>query len=217
MLPVSLEIIARSLRSARFATTHFKPAGTLISLTALAILAYTLLRTPNSIAIMSAIPPKVRVGVGAFVLESSHEPAKNPRFLIGQRINAHGAGTWALPGGHLEFGETPEGCAARELEEETGLRVKNVRFLTATNDIMTADNKHYVTMFMVCEREDDSQKAEILEVDKCAAWEWVSWDDLMKWVNIVKEAGEGESLERKLFVPFLSLVDQRPGLLPTMA
>jgi 8-oxo-dGTP diphosphatase len=31
------------------------------------------------------------------------------------------AGTWCLPAGFMEFGETPEACAVRELEEETGI------------------------------------------------------------------------------------------------
>jgi len=31
---------------------------------------------------------------------------------------------WELPGGRLEAGETPEECVAREIEEETGLRVR---------------------------------------------------------------------------------------------
>ncbi|MCZ2830539.1 NUDIX domain-containing protein [Modestobacter sp. VKM Ac-2986] len=30
-------------------------------------------------------------------------------------------GTWCLPGGHLEPGESPVACAVRELEEEMGL------------------------------------------------------------------------------------------------
>ena len=101
--------------------------------------------------------PTVRVGVGVFILKSTQESHSNPRFLLGERLNAHGAGTYALPGGHLEFGETPEACAAREVEEETGLKVNvnGVRFLTATNDYMPADSKHYVTVFTVCEREDE--------------------------------------------------------------
>jgi len=59
-------------------------------------------------------------------------------------------GTWALPGGHLEFNESIEACAEREVLEETGLNVGHFRFLTATNDIMLAEGKHYVTLFVGC-------------------------------------------------------------------
>ena len=163
---------------------------------------------------MPSETPKVRVGVGAFILESSQQSRDIPRFLIGKRLNAHGAGAWALPGGHLEFGETPEECAAREVMEETGLKVTNVRFLTATNDYMPADNKHYITMFTVCVRENDGDQPEVLEPDKCEAWEWASWEDLLKWVRQEGEAREGEVVEKHLFVPFLSLVRQRPGVKP---
>lgn len=37
------------------------------------------------------------------------------------------AGAWCLPAGFMEFGETPEACALRELEEETGIRGRLLR------------------------------------------------------------------------------------------
>ncbi len=57
-------------------------------------------------------------------------------------------GTYALPGGHLDFGESFEQCAAREVKEETGLNVQDVRFLTATNTVFGDAGKHYVTIFL---------------------------------------------------------------------
>lgn len=41
-------------------------------------------------------------------------------------------GRWDLPKGHLEAGESIETCAAREVEEETGVRGEAVRPLCAT-------------------------------------------------------------------------------------
>lgn len=165
----------------------------------------------------AAIPPKVRVGIGAFILKSKEESLENPRFLIGKRLNAHGAGSYALPGGHLEFGETPEQCVTREVLEETGLKVSYVRFLTATNDYMPADGKHYISLYMVGVRDNDSELPQVLEPDKCEKWEWVDWEHLTEWVKIQSEAGDNEVLERKLFSPFLNLIQQRPGIIPSFS
>ena len=57
-----------------------------------------------------------RVGIGIFVF-------KNHKFIMGCRKGAHGEGTWSVPGGHLEFGETIEEGSAREVLEETGLKI----------------------------------------------------------------------------------------------
>lgn len=37
----------------------------------------------------------------------------------------HGKGHWAFPKGHAEPGETPEETAVREMQEETGLKIKH--------------------------------------------------------------------------------------------
>ena len=39
-------------------------------------------------------------------------------------------GLWVFPGGHLKWGETPRDGAAREMEEETCYRCKDLRPLT---------------------------------------------------------------------------------------
>ena len=111
----------------------------------------------------------VRVGIGVFVF-------KNGKFLMQQRKGSHGAGSWSVPGGHLEFGESFEDTARREVKEETGLEIKNVRFGAVTNDHFTNENKHYVTIWMLSDWASGDEY--ITEPDKCIAQEWHAFDDL---------------------------------------
>ncbi|HET7901505.1 MAG TPA: NUDIX domain-containing protein [Candidatus Nanopelagicales bacterium] len=45
-----------------------------------------------------------------------------PRAALIARHDRRGRLVWSLPKGHVEAGETPEEAAAREVEEETGIR-----------------------------------------------------------------------------------------------
>ncbi len=71
-----------------------------------------------------------KVGVGVMIL-------KEGKVLLGKRKGSHGAGEYSFPGGHLEYMESFEDCARREIEEECGIKVKNLRFQYLTNT--TAD------------------------------------------------------------------------------
>lgn len=116
---------------------------------------------------MNAERPKV--GVGVCVI-------KGDEVLLGQRLNAHGEGSWCFPGGHLEFGESWEACAKREVGEETGLKIGNIAFAGVTNDIFEIENKHYVTIYMKADWVNG--EPEVLEPEKMIKWQWFSWDNL---------------------------------------
>src|SRR4030095_8869784 len=85
--------------------------------------------------------PEPRVGVAIII-------TKNDQVLLMSRKGIHGKGTWSTPGGHLEFGESPEQCAAREAKEEVGLDVVDIRFRAITNDMFDVTGKHYITIWM---------------------------------------------------------------------
>lgn len=96
--------------------------------------------------------------------------------LIGKRKGSHGSGTWALPGGHLELGESFEACAVREVMEETGLAIRDVTFAYAVNSVFS-EAMHYVTIFMRADV-DEAAEARLMEPDKCEGWEWAAWGNL---------------------------------------
>lgn len=110
-----------------------------------------------------------KVGIGVIVVN------REGAILLGKRKVSHGSDTWALPGGHLESGETPEECAYRELLEETGLEAQKLAPGPWTNDFFEG-HKHYITLFIFV-----TQFLGVplpLEPDKNGAWEWFEWDRL---------------------------------------
>ena len=109
------------------------------------------------------------VGVGVIVVRAGC-------VLLGKRKNAHGAGCWQFPGGHLEYGESIMACARRELFEETGLSIVGSRLGPFTNDIFTAEGKHYVTLFVIAEM--TVGRVNCKEPHKCEEWDWFAWSDL---------------------------------------
>ena len=83
----------------------------------------------------------VEEGAGAHVAGVA-EPAgwsTQAALLLTRRadtLRSH-AGQWALPGGRIDAGESPEAAALRELEEEVGLRIAADQVLGTLDDYVT--------------------------------------------------------------------------------
>jgi len=107
---------------------------------------------------------------------------KDKKVLLGRRKGALGAGTWGFPGGKLEFREGLNACIRREVLEETGIRVRGVRFAALTNDIFKKERKHYVTLFFICKPK--SGKARLMEPEKCEGWEWFTWNTMPRPLSL---------------------------------
>ena len=104
-----------------------------------------------------------KVGMGVIVLRGG-------KILIGERTGNHGAGTSMIPGGHLEFGESFEDAAKREVEEETGLKdLHDLKLVSIGNDI--AYDKHYVSIVFTAL--SDVGKPYDAEPEKCGNWKWL--------------------------------------------
>lgn len=55
------------------------------------------------------------------------------QILMKKRKDSHGKNEWALPGGKIDFGETFEECALRELKEETNLEGQATKVISLSN------------------------------------------------------------------------------------
>jgi 8-oxo-dGTP diphosphatase len=95
---------------------------------------------------MTTPTPRPVVAIRIFATDASN------RILLLRRANSeYGDGQWCLPGGKLDYGDTPEHTVEKELEEETALAAKNVEFLFYQNSPPTESGKmHCLNLYFRC-------------------------------------------------------------------
>jgi 8-oxo-dGTP diphosphatase len=114
---------------------------------------------------------KIGVGVGVMIL-------RDGMVLLGKRnedpekadSELHGEGTWTMPGGKMEFGESFEEAAIREVREETGLIVdkNSLRLISVSND--RKEDAQFVTIGFLCE--DFEGEPKVMEPEEIVEWKW---------------------------------------------
>ena len=115
-------------------------------------------------------PDAPRVAVGAVVLDGE-------RVLLARRGRPPGKGKWSIPGGLVHLGERIEDALVREIEEESGLRVRVLGLCGVIDRVVREEDAvrfHYVIIDYVAE----SVGGRLQAGSDAAEVRWVNVDDL---------------------------------------
>lgn len=118
---------------------------------------------------------KIGVGFGVMML-------KDGKLLLGKRHDdpekasslLNGAGTWTMPGGKLNFGETFEEGAKREVLEETGILLNKLNVICINQDMI--EGVHFITIGLFSD--DFSGEPKVMEPDEITEWRWFDLNNL---------------------------------------
>jgi len=116
-------------------------------------------------------PAAPRVGVGAIVVRDGN-------VLLVKRGVEPSKGLWAIPGGTLKLGETMQECAAREILEETGIRI-NVKDCVYVFDYIEYDEDRKIKFhFAIVDFAADYVSGRPRGADDALEARWLSAEEL---------------------------------------
>lgn len=120
---------------------------------------------------------KKRVGAGFGVILK-----RGNKILLGKRhpdpdkadSAFRSAGEWSLPGGKMDWGETLEEGAAREVKEETNITIKDPKVTSVHN--CKNEHAHFVTVGLLATKFKGQARA--MEPDEITEWRWFDLNKL---------------------------------------
>lgn len=120
---------------------------------------------------------KKRVGAGfGVVLEQGGKILLGRRHTDPDKADSafRSAGEWTLPGGKLEWGETIEEGAIREVKEETDIVIQNPEVISVHN--CKNEHAHFLTIGLIVHKWNG--EAKVMEPDEITEWQWFILNEL---------------------------------------
>jgi 8-oxo-dGTP diphosphatase len=93
---------------------------------------------------------------------------------------------WMAPGGHREFNEGLFECARREIKEETGLDIKNLRVIATGNAYLKDLDQEFFFHFV----EADYAGGEVIAEPEDGELVWLTPDEMADTPNMLAEIKE---------------------------
>ena len=87
---------------------------------------------------------------------------------------------YVIPGGHIEYGEKMEDALYREILEETGLHINDIKLLGVQefiNNDSFIETKHFISFDFLCRTEDREVKLN----DEAEEYVWVELNEVLSY------------------------------------
>ncbi|MXN53598.1 NUDIX domain-containing protein [Shinella sp. AETb1-6] len=101
---------------------------------------------------------------------------RDGKLLLYRRVKAPEAGCWNIVGGKVDHMERAIDAARREAEEESGIATGTIDFLCISEQIITQERQHWLSLIYVTD--DFSGEPRVMEPEKLPEFGWFALDDL---------------------------------------